>query len=133
MVSTKSMIMSFSDVVTDFVIFTLSDFYFLSQNPYKILDMLIDNNFDAHMTWNDLYEGSGEDYLWNRIEGSDMLWLAKQRMDSMISKVGIDNLCSSEYEKILLKNGLKRINFSTIQYNYLSDEEDSSSVDSDST
>lgn len=53
MVSTKSMIMRFSDVVTDFIISTLRDYYFLTQDPREILDMLIDNNFDAHMTWFD--------------------------------------------------------------------------------
>jgi hypothetical protein len=124
--------MRFSDVVTDFIICTLRDYYFLSQDPSEILDMLIDNNFDAHMTWFDMYQGTGEDYLWNRIERSDKLWLAKQRIDSMITKVGLDNLCSTDFEKSILKNGLKRIDFSNFQYNFLSDEEDSSSIDSDS-
>lgn len=127
------MIKEFADAVTDFIICTLSDFYFLPQEPERILELLVDNNFDGHASWFDLFEGSGEDYLWNRIEGSDDLWLAKQQMDTMVDKIGLHNVCTTEYEKTLLKNGLKRIDFSKIRYNFLSDEEDSSSIDSDST
>ncbi len=120
-------------MVTDFIICTLSDFYFLSQEPEHILEVLIDNDFNANMTWFELYEGSDENYRWNRIEGSDDLWFAVQQMDTMIQKIGVHNVCTTDYEKTLLKNGLKRIDFSKIRYNFLSDEEDSSSIDSDST
>ena len=133
MVSTKSMVKEFADAVTDFIICTLSDFYFLSQEPEHILEVLIDNNFDGHASWFELYEGSGEDYRWNKIEGSDDLWLAKQQLDTMIQKMGVHNVCTTDFEKTLLKNGLQRIDFSKIRYNFLSDEEDSSSIDSEGT
>jgi len=134
MVLTKSMLTSFSDVITEFVLATHRDFYFLTQEPTKVLDKLIDNGFDANLTWDAMNDGSGEDYLWGLVEGSDELWLAKERMDKMINTIGLDNVCSTEFERSVLESGLKRIDFSTIKYNFLSDEdEEDSDIDSDNT
>lgn len=138
MVLTKSMLKSFSDVITEFVLSTHRDFYFLTQESTEVLDKLIDNGFDAHLTWQAMSEGSGEDYLWNMVEGSDELWMAKERMDTMVNTIRLDNVCTTEFERSILESGLKRIDFSTIQYNFLSvsDEEDSdidSDIESDST
>jgi hypothetical protein len=127
MVSTNT-ITTFAALVKNFVVSTLQDFYFLTQDPDEILTILINNEFDADLTWWEMYEGTGEDYLWNRWTCSNELRWAKQMMEFMVRKVGLIHLCTDDGTKII-RTRLSEIDFSNINYNFLSD--DDSDGDSD--
>lgn len=129
MVSTYTMA-TFAAVVKDFVVSTHEDLYFLSQDPYEVLAILIDNEFNAYLSWCEMVDGTGEDHRWNRWRCSNKLHRAREMMELMVQKVGFNNLCTLDGINII-RTRLSEINFSSINYNFLSDDENDSDSERD--
>jgi len=113
---------TFAALVKNFVVATLEDFYYLTQDPNEIFAILIDNEFNAYLTWSEMVDGSGEDYLWNCWECSDKLREARKMMEFMVTKVGFQNLCTDDGINII-RTRLSEISFSSINYNFPSDND----------
>lgn len=124
---------TFAASVKNYVLQTLQTFYFLSQDVDEILTILINNDFDAKDTWWEMNDGSGEDYRWNNWEYSSELRDAELMMEFMVTTVGVDKLTKDDGMNAI-RTRLSEIDFSNINYHFLSiddSDDDSDSGDED--
>lgn len=121
---------AFAASVKNYVLQTLQTFYFLCQDVDEILAILIKNDFNAKDTWWEMNAGSGEDYRWNNWEYSPDLRDAEVMMEFLVPQVGIDQLSSDEVMSAI-RTRLREIDFSNINYHFLSVDDSDDDSDSD--